>query len=277
MSVAGHEEGTLRTADGLDLYWQHWPATGSNEVLINVHGLGDHSGLHPFVVDHFRHRGTSVYALDTRGNGRSPGKRGHVDSWGHYQDDLDRLVRLVHAREGRAPVLLGHSLGGLMVLDYALAHPESIRAAAAAAPPLGPLNAPASLLAAAKVLTILWPSFTLETGLDLGGLAHDPEVRRVMQADPWFHRRASARLACEVQRALASVHSRAATLARPVLILHGAGDRMVPIDGSRRFAASGPAAYTTYIEYPDGWHALFADVGHEQCLSDLQRWMDLLS
>jgi alpha-beta hydrolase superfamily lysophospholipase len=266
----------LRTADGLDLYWQHWPAAEPADVLVNMHGLGDHGGLHPFVIDHFRQRGTSVYALDARGNGRSPGKRGHVVSWDDYRDDLDRFIQLVRAREKRAPVLLGHSLGGLMVLDYALARPEMIRGVAAAAPPLGPLNAPPHLLALAQVLTRLWPSFTLETGFNIEGLAHNPEVSRVVRADPYFHRRVSARLATEVQRVIASVHSRAATLAVPALIMHGAGDRMVPIDGSRRFASESARSRTTYIEYPDGWHALFADAGHEQRLLDLERWMKLL-
>ena len=67
VSVAGHEEGTLRTADGLDLYWQHWPATGSNAVLINVHGLGDHSGLYPFAAWFTSGVAARVYALDTQG------------------------------------------------------------------------------------------------------------------------------------------------------------------------------------------------------------------
>ena len=58
----------------------------------------------------------------------------------------------------------------------------------------------------------------------------------------------------------------------PTLLLHGTGDRMVPIEGSRRFA-SGPArARVTLREYPDAGHALFVDWGYEERLADLLAW-----
>ena len=85
----------------------------------------------------------AVYALDTRGNGRSPGRRGHIDRWSTYRDDLHCFVQMVREREGMTPVLLGQSLGGLMVMDYGLAHPEMVRGVAAAAPVLGSIGTPA--------------------------------------------------------------------------------------------------------------------------------------
>ena len=215
----------------------------------------------------------AVYALDTRGNGQSPGLRGHVDRWKVYRDDLHRFVEFVREREGMAPVLLGHSLGGLMVLDYALEHPATIRGVAAAAPVLGSIGTPAPLLWLASLLSRAWPTFTLETGLDLSGLARDPAVIRAVLDDPLFHRSASARLATEVFATIASVHARAATLARPVLLQHGVEDRMVSIDGSRRFA-SGPAAARVRLTEYDAWHALYADLGYEERLIDLTAWME---
>jgi alpha-beta hydrolase superfamily lysophospholipase len=259
----------------MDLYWQHWGPEHPRAVLINVHGLGDHSGMYPSIAEWFPPRGVAVYAFDTRGNGRSPGPRGHVDRWSVYRDDLHHFVQLVREREGRSPVLLGQSLGGLMVLDYALEFPATIRGIAAAAPVLGSVGTPAPLLWLARILSGVWPSFTLETGLDLSGLARDPAVVAAVRDDPLFHRRASARLASELLATIASVHARAATLAVPALVLHGAGDRMVSIDGSRRLAGGPAAARVRLVEY-DAWHALFADEGYEQRLADLTTWMDAL-
>ena len=258
-----------------ELYWQQWRPEHPRAVLINVHGLGDHSAMYPSIAEWFPARGVAVYALDTRGNGRSPGRRGHVDRWQVYRDDLHHFVELVQEREGQAPVLLGHSLGGLMVLDYALEHPGMIRGVAAAAPVLGSIGTPAPLLWIARLLSRAWPTFTLETGLDLSGLARDPAVIRAVLDDQLFHRYASARLATETLATIDSVHRRAATLARPALILHGAEDRMVSIDGSRRFA-SGPAARHVRLREYEAWHALFADTGYEQRLTDLTEWMESL-
>ena len=132
-----------------------------------MHGLGDHSGMYPSIAAWFPSRGVAVYALDTQGNGRSPGRRGHIDRWSNYRDDLHRFVQMVREREGMTPVLLGQSLGGLMVMDYGLAHPGMVRGVAAAAPVLGSIGTPAPLLWVARVLSRVWPTFTLETGLDL--------------------------------------------------------------------------------------------------------------
>ena len=115
-----------------DLFWQHWRPEHPRAVLINVHGLGDHSGMYPSISAWFPPRGVAVYALDTRGNGRSPGRRGHIDRWSTYREDLRSFIATVHEREGMKPVLLGQSLGGLMVIDCALSHPELVRGVAAA-------------------------------------------------------------------------------------------------------------------------------------------------
>ncbi len=259
----------------MDLFWQHWRPDHPRAVLINVHGLGDHSGMYPSIAEWFPPRGVAVYALDTRGNGRSPGPRGHVDGWKVYREDLRRFVELVREREATTPVLLGHSLGGLMVLDYAIEYPATIRGVAAAAPVLGSIGTPAPLLWLAQVLSTIWPSFTLETGLDLSRIARDPAVLQAVLDDPLFHRRASARLASEILSTRDAVHRRAPLLETPALLLHGTDDTMVPIDGSRRFAG-GPAAPRVRLTEYDARHALFADEGYEQRLTDLTTWMESL-
>src|SRR5512134_1668613 len=115
------ETGRFPTRDGLALWWGRRAPRGQagSWALINVHGLGDHSGLYPMVAEFFADRGVPVWAFDARGNGRSPGRQGHVDRWATYRDDLRRFVDFVRERETLPIALLGHSLGGLMVLDFA--------------------------------------------------------------------------------------------------------------------------------------------------------------
>jgi hypothetical protein len=72
--------------------------------------------------------------------------------------------------------------------------------------------------------------------------------------------------------AIARVQAGAARFPVPALILHGGADRMVPADGSRRFAAAGGRA--RLIEYPDGYHALLADLGGDAVLNDLGGWLE---
>ena len=266
-------EGFLTAYDGTQLHWDSFPATAPQRgVILNICGLGDHSGLHPTITGTLPGQGFAVYALDTRGNGKSGGKRGHVWRWADFRDDLHRFVSFVRERETAPLTLLGHSLGGLMVLDYSLAHPGMVQNVVAMAPPLGSLGTPSWLIALGKVLSRVAPSFTIQTGLDLSRLAHDPAVVAAVESDPLFHRLASGRLATEVLATRDHLHGHARDLRDRSLIMHGDDDGMVAIDGSRRLAEEA-GGNVTLREYPGGWHALLADFGWEERMNDLVLWI----
>jgi alpha-beta hydrolase superfamily lysophospholipase len=128
-------------------------------------------------------------------------------------------------------------------------------------------------MALGRIMSRLWPRFSLQTGMDLSGLARDPTVRETVLADPLFHRYGTARLSTEVAKTIAAVQAGAPRFPLPVLILHGSADRMVPPDGSRAFIARVGHPDHELREYPGGYHVLFADVDREQVLDDLERWI----
>jgi len=270
-----HREAWFGGAGGLSLFRQTWhPAGATRAVLINVHGLGDHSGLYPTLVEHCTARGIAVHAFDVRGNGRSPGQRAYVERWEQYREDLGRFIAVVREEEpGRPLFLLGNSLGGLIVLDYALDRPEGLRGVIAASPALGRLGVPAPLMALGRVLSRVWPRFSVRTGMDLSGLARDPVVVEAVLADPLFHRAGTARLSTEVVAAIARVQAAAPRFPLPLLIVHGSADRMVPPDGSRAFIARVGHPDRELREYPGAYHVLFADLDRERVLTDVEQWI----
>jgi alpha-beta hydrolase superfamily lysophospholipase len=272
-----HREGKFLGLDGLPLFYQAWlPAGGpARAVLVNLHGLGDHSGLYPNLASYFPARGTAIYAYDMRGNGRSPGQRAYLRRWHEYRGDLHAFLGRVREWEAELPLfLLGNSLGGLVVLEYALQHPLGLAGVIAAAPPLGQLGVPAVLMSLGRMFSRVFPRFSLNVGMDLSGLARDPAVVEAVLADPFFHRRGTARLSTEVTAAIARVQDGAVDLSVPLLILHGSDDRMVPPDGSRRFIANVRGPDRELREYPGAYHGLFADLNHGEVLRDLERWID---
>jgi acylglycerol lipase len=271
-----HEARMFEGVGGVSLFRQVWrPAGAVRAVLVNIHGLGDHSGLYPTLVEHFPSRGITIHAMDLRGNGRSGGQRAYVERWEEYREDLHRFLRLVRQEEpGRPLFLLGNSLGGLIVLEYALHYPEGLRGVIAASPPLGRLGVPAPMLALGRVLSRVWPRFSIRTGMDLSGLARDPVVVQTVLADPLFHRVGTARLSTEVVAAIARVQSGAPRFPLPVLVLHGSADRMVPPEGSREFVAHVGHPDHELKEYAGAFHVLFADLDHERVLTDVERWIE---
>ena len=271
-----HAEGRFAGCGGLELYRQSWrPAETPRAAVANLHGLGDHSALYPALVEHLVGRRMAVHAFDLRGNGRSPGPRGFVERWEDYCDDLGAFLSLVRRDEPDLPLfLIGNSLGGLIALDYAMHAPAGLRGLVTVSAPLGRLAVPAPLLALGRVLSRVWPGFSLETGMDLSGLARDPAVIQRILADPLFHRRGTARLSTEVTRAIARVQAGAPTFMLPVLVLHGADDRMVSPAGSRAFAGRAGSPDKRLIEYAGAYHALFADIGGERVLGDVAGWIE---
>jgi alpha-beta hydrolase superfamily lysophospholipase len=275
--AAVHREGRFSASDGLDLYYQCWvPGDRRHRaVLVNLHGLGDHSGLYPTLAAHFPSRGVALYSYDMRGNGRSPGQRAYVRDWREYRDDLDAFLARVRSWEPELPVfVLGNSLGGLVVLEYALSHPSGISGVIAAAPPLGALGVPPVLMALGRIMSRLLPRLSLRVGMDLSGLARDPKVVESVIQDPLFHRLGTARLSTEVTAAIQRVQAEAPRFPLPLLILHGSADRMVSPTGSRRFFAAVRLDDREFHEYPGGYHGLFVDLDRDQVLTDLERWIE---
>jgi acylglycerol lipase len=270
-------EGTFAGWAGARLYYQAWlPAPAPpRAVLINLHGLGDHSGLYPNLATYIPQSNLALYAFDMRGNGRSPGQRAYLRGWHEYREDLHAFLAKVREWQPKIPLfLLGNSLGGLVVLEYALNHPKGLTGVIAAAPPLGRLGVPPVLMTLGRVLSRVLPRFSLRVGMDLTGLARDPAVMEAVLADPLFHRRGTARLSTEVTAAIDRVQSQAGAFGVPLLLLHGSADRMVPPDGSREFFSKLRFPGSEFKEYPEAYHGLFADIDADRVLQDLLRWMD---
>ena len=116
-----HEEGNFQGERDVQIYYQTWTPSGAPKaILVIVHGQGDHSGRYVHTAEYFVRNGHSVWAYDCRGHGKSAGGRGHVDSFSDYLADNDRLIRIAKEQDPSKKIfLIGHSLGGLVVIRYA--------------------------------------------------------------------------------------------------------------------------------------------------------------
>lgn len=271
-----HETGTFQGHGGVGLFRQSWRPQGEARAsVVNLHGLGDHSGLHRLLVEHLVSRDMVVHSCDLRGHGRSGGQRAYLDSWADYRGDVAGLLRIVRRDDSALPLfLVGNSLGGLIALEYALHAPDGLSGVVAVAPPLGKVGVSRALMALGRVMSRVWPRFSLDLHMDLTNLSRDPEAAAELTGDPLFHRRGTARLSTEVTAAIARVQAGASAWRTPLLLMHGGADRMVPPQGTRRFAARAAGPDRTFLEYPGAYHALFADLDGPRALADLSSWIE---
>ena len=271
-----HTESILRTADGLELFSQAWRPDGEvRGSLALVHGLGEHSGRYPTLVDTLTAAGFAICSCDLRGHGRSPGKRGHVMQWDEYLEDVRGLLLATGQMAPGSPLFLfGHSMGGLIALNYAIRYPQGLHGVIASAPALTQPKVNPLKLQAARALSRIKPAMPFDNGLDATGISRDAAEVQKYQADPLVHAKVSARWATEFGQAIDWTQAHAGDLRVPLLIYHGTADRLVPIDGSRTFLAHVTLTDKQWIEWPDGYHEAHNDLDRQAVCAAVLAWLD---
>lgn len=270
-----HQEGTFSGYGGLALYHQCWQPEGNpRAVLAITHGHGEHSGRYGNVANWFVPRGYAIYAFDLRGHGRSAGARGYVERWDEFREDVAAFLALVREREpGRPLFLIGHSMGGLIALEYVLHYPQGLAGVIVSGPLLSRPGISPLLITLSKVLSRLAPRLALKTGLDVTALSRDPAVVAAYVNDPLVHSFGTARLGTELAGAVAWTQAHAADLALPCLIVHGGSDRICPPEGSRIFFENVVLTDKERQVYEGYYHEVFNDVGKEQVLAAVEAWV----
>ncbi len=269
------QEFTFTGAAATTLSGQCWRPESPRAVLLIVHGFGEHSGRYSHLVPSLTVAGYAVYAFDHRGHGRSPGKRGHIDSFDDYLADVQALAAFAQAACPGLPVaLFGHSLGGLIALVYAIRSPSGLAGVVASAPLLTKPNVSPVLLTVAQLLSRVVPSFTLDTGLDATTISRDPAEVERYTSDPRIHSKSTARAGSEIMQGVDWAQSNAGRLVVPLLLYHGDADGLVPIEGSRRFFAAVQERDKQFVERPGGYHESHNDLGRADLFAMLVAWLN---
>jgi alpha-beta hydrolase superfamily lysophospholipase len=269
-----HREGTFKGANELNLYYQSWHPQIARAVLVIIPGHGGHSGIFTKMVEYMLERNYTVYSFDLRGNGRSPGQRGYINSWAEFRADLKAFLNLVKSKEPELPLfVIGQSLGGTIALDYVLRELNQIQGLILIAPALGLGINPWKLLIG-KLLSRILPHFSLDTGIDFSASSRDPEVVAACAQDILRHNRGTARLATELLKTIDWIYLHVTELQIPLLILHGGADRVTLPASSRIFFEQLTLADKEIREYPESYHEIHNDLNYQEVLVDIEDWLN---
>lgn len=270
-------------SDQGERYRRAWLPPEPKRALILVHGYGEHAGRYDEMAMHFAERGFAVHAFDQAGHGRTAGPRGHVDRFSRLPEEVARFADLVALDHPGVPItLLGHSMGGLVVAATCIEHrlPVDRVVLSGALLALEADFRQRMSLFAARLLSAIWPTLGLATGLDAEGLSRDPEVIRRYLDDPYVKDRMTTRFAAGMNEALAKAASGASQVTLPMLVLHGGLDPISPPAGSRAFHAGLPAsiAAASRLEiYPELRHEIFNEPDRVAVWQDILDWLEVES
>ncbi len=263
---------TVQSADGTTLRIGT-SGEGDKNILL-IHGLAEHIGRYEHVIEALNEAGWAVTAIELRGHGESEGKRGHVDRWSQYLDD----VRAAAATIDGPVVILGHSMGGLVALDLAIdGLANGIRAMALSDPNVAvAIEAPAFKVMGAKLLSKLMPNLSLDNELDASLICrHQPVVDKYV-ADPLVFSTITPRWFTEMLKAQERVMAHATQYTTPLLMLLGEGDAICDWKTSAALARNWGGESKT-IQYPELYHEIFNELEGETVIKDMIKWLETLS
>ena len=105
--------------NGLRIHYLHWNLGVGERPVILLHGLASNARIWDLVAPYLVDAGLTLYAPDTRGHGLTdPAEDGYDTNT--FIGDLAAFIR---ANDLERPVMVGHSWGGMLALEYAARFP----------------------------------------------------------------------------------------------------------------------------------------------------------
>ncbi len=254
-------ESRQRMRDGTELLLRTWLPDPQRYpeplgTVLLVHGLAEHCGRYPHVAAALCALGLRVRAYDHRGHGASGGPRMVVPGPNAYLDDLAEIHDAAVRQWNELPIVLGHSMGGLIAARFATARVRPIRALILSSPALA-LRLSSTMLTMHRVLLALVPRMRVPNPIDARLLSHDPEVARAYRTDPLVQGTISASVLETFMRGMAQAQADASRLEAPMLMLVGGADRVVDPQGSRSFFDNAPKDLRDMVWFDTGYHEIF--------------------
>jgi hypothetical protein len=209
------EDAWFRSADGTRLHGWFLPAAGgarSAPTVLHVHGNAGNIESHAWFSEFLPPGGINLFLFDYRGYGRSAGR---ARRRGPLIEDTIAALEVLLDRSDVDPRrigMFGHSLGGAIGLNV-MARRREIRAA---------------------VIMSAFPSWREMAVSAAGGGPVSRLAARLLIRD-----------GARPDEAIARID-------RPLLIIHGTDDAIVPVSLGRRLAARAPGAVV--VELPGGGH-----------------------
>ncbi len=278
-----HEQGRRaiaagRTAAGRTAYWQAWvPGEPARGVVVVVHGIHEHLARYAHVGRRLAAAGFATYAADQPGHARTDGRRANVARMALIQADLRSFVHFAAQRHrGRPVFMVGHSLGGLIALQFATACGAATLDGLVVSGPAVTATAGSALARRlAGVLSALVPNLGV-AALDADQkISRDPEVVRAYRDDPLVYRgRIKARTGAEILATMQGLPAALPRLSVPLLLLHGTADVICPLAGSAMVHDTVSSPDRTLRRYPGLYHEVFNEPEREAILTDLICWLN---
>ena len=258
------------------IFYRSWPCQDAKALIVISHGLGEHSGRYQQTAADFNDAGFSVVALDHIGHGRSPGRRAYAESFAALVSPLAELRDHLTSIQPELPVfLIGHSMGGLIAASSLITDQNDYCGAILTGPALG-LPAPPPLWQVLLLRALSWMTPTAKAfDIDSSAISRDAAVVEAYLTDDLVHHQnIPARTAVALLDEGGRVLQEASRISLPLLLLHGAEDKLTSVAASKTFIEQLGSSDKQITVYDGVFHELFNEPERDDIINTCIAWIN---
>jgi len=267
----------ITNREGTRFFTQRWIPSHPKALLILVHDVGDHSGRYNHVINYFANHGYAIATYDQRGHGLSDGRRGDIDRFGRWVEDLHTFVwETRHEIPPGTPVVLGAmSVGGLIALNYAIAYADYIDGLIIISPAIEPvLEISKWKRWVGEKLVSLMPRLSITMEFDPESLSRDEQVVRDYLEDPLVFQNFSLRTGKYILDAASVVMPLAFRIRHPIMMIHAKEDKICSSEATRTFFERIVEPRKKLILYEGSFHEPLNDLVRGEAFEHMRQWLE---
>lgn len=254
----------------MSIYVKTYIVENEEKRVFIVHGINEHSGRYQDFAQFLNKHKISVITYDLRGHGKSGGKPAYIKYFTDHVNDLKEVI-IKHNNPKAKQYLLGHSMGGLIGHLYMIDNPLVDGYIVS--------GAPTDYLPDVKPFKFIgyrWLGFIkMKNNLANDTLSHDKEVEKAYLEDPLVGKYFYIRLVGEMFiRGVKHLNKYIYKNNKPILILHGEDDKIVPKQFSERIYNLIAHDNKQLKIYDKMYHEILNEIEKKQVYNDILRWLN---
>ncbi|KAG6396632.1 hypothetical protein SASPL_142787 [Salvia splendens] len=276
-------------SEGQEIFCKSWlpkPGVRIKGALCFCHGYGDTcTFFFEGIAKHIAASGYGVYAIDHPGFGLSEGLHGYIPSFDAVVDNVIEQFNIMKGRpeiRGLPRFIFGQSMGGAIAIKALLKAPKEWDGIVLVAPMCkisDEMKPPVPLQQVLIFLSKLMPQAKLVPQKDIADLAFRELSKKILAPYNVISYSDQTRLktAVELLNATKYIESQVDKVSTPMLILHGAADRVTDPRISQFLYNNASTNDKTLKLYEGGFHSILEGEPDDiilAVLNDIVTWLD---
>ncbi len=256
-------------------YYRAWEAENPKANIVGVHGFAEHSARYGELAEFMVSQGYSFYMYDLRGHGKTAtgNDKGYISNFSDFVDDThDFAKRFTQDGSPARTVIYGHSMGGLIVLDYLSRYGSDVCCAITSGPATR-MEANAFTKFLLGMMNALSPRSRIKLPIKPENLTHVKEIYEAYVSDPLVLKNPTVKLVYELYSGSRSIWNRMQNITTPILMLHGSEDRVVPVSATLEAFERIKSGDKQKKIYQGMYHEIHNEVNRNEVLEDISGWI----